>query len=374
VTPRRDTLLDTPTPATHRPAQARFGAPEAAPDLPAALRQVSAELAAVCAHRLRSDDGHGPAAARIGRPGQGTRGGRPGRRPRFSRSQAEPHRRRGEAASTHGQLVYAVGDLHGRYDLLVELLAKISDDSARHAAGRQPVLVMLGDYVDRGPDAARVLEALVWLRRNADWALVTLKGNHEQALLRFLEAPRLGGPWLSFGGDATLQSYGVEPPRPDHGVADLDRARDDLLAAMPAAHLRLLQTLELMATVGDYAFVHAGVAPGAALADQQEADLLWIREEFLESRAPSAHVIVHGHTRTGVTPAVLPHRIGLDTGAYETGVLSAARLDGAEVAVLQVGAIPIPAPPPEPEPAPAPRGWSPVAHPTDFTRGLGYET
>jgi serine/threonine protein phosphatase 1 len=173
----------------------------------------------------------------------------------------------GGAVTTAGQLVYAVGDIHGRYDLLLELLARLAQDAGVHAAGRAPVLVLLGDYVDRGPDSARVVEALVALAQAPGWRLVALKGNHEQAMLRFIDQPHLGGPWLRFGGEATLSSYGVAPPGAE--TADLVRARDELLAAMPAAHLHALLSLPLAATVGDYAFVHAGVAPGVPLEDQQ---------------------------------------------------------------------------------------------------------
>ncbi|WP_374468391.1 metallophosphoesterase family protein [Phenylobacterium sp.] len=370
------TLATLARPEPRSPAPERAFAPEAAPapaaapSLAEALRQVRADLAAACAPRLLGDRAAGPP------PPDAVRLVAPGRRARLKLRGRIGPRRTGGPAATAGQLVYAVGDLHGRYDLFLDLMARLSADSAARAAGRAPVLVLLGDYVDRGPDSARVLEALVWLGQATDWWVVALKGNHEQALLRFLDEPELGVPWLRFGGGATLRSYGVEPPRAEEGTCGLVRARDELMAAMPAAHLRRLQTLELAATVGDYAFVHAGVAPGVALEAQQEADLLWIRDEFLGTdRAggalPSGQVVVHGHTRTGVRPQLEPHRIGLDTGAYETGVLTAARLDGAEVAVLQEGAAPEPEPAPEPPP-PAPRPWTPVSRPTDFTRGLGY--
>ncbi|HEY8617692.1 metallophosphoesterase family protein [Phenylobacterium sp.] len=375
-------MLGAPTTADLRPA----GAAAATADLPHALAHVRADLAAACGPPRPA---HLPPLAPSG---EAVRTLTPGQRPaRNAVRRRIPARRPHTAATTAGQLVYAVGDVHGRYDLFVELVERLAADAAANALGRQPVLVLLGDYVDRGPDSALVLEALVQLPRAADWRVVALKGNHEQALLRFVAEPQLSAQWLGFGGAATLASYGVAPPAEAEGTAGLVRARDELLAAMPAAHLHRLQTLETLAVVGDYAFVHAGVAPGVPLEDQHENDLLWIRDEFLGKGAggkggagtppaagftPTGHVIVHGHTWTGPRVALTPQRIGLDTGAYETGVLSAVRLDGAAVAVLQVGAVPLPEPEPAPaapaEPAPVIGGWTPVARPTDFTRGLGY--
>lgn len=230
-----------------------------------------------------------------------------------------------------GQLVYAVGDIHGSYGLFKEMLARIAQDAAGRAAGRRPILVLLGDYVDRGPDSEKVVEALVWLKRRDDLEVHLLKGNHEQALLAFLDEPDDAEPWLAYGGAATLAAYGVTPG------GDLSLARDELLARMPASHLRLLERLELMVEVGDYAFVHAGVRPGAPLARQTENDLLWIRQGFLDVDGPFEKVIVHGHTWLDHRPQLSEHRIGLDTGAFATGVLSAVRLEDGEREILQVG-------------------------------------
>lgn len=240
--------------------------------------------------------------------------------------------------TTEGQLVYAVGDIHGRYDLLKTALGQIAADCAREAMGRVPMLVLLGDYVDRGPDSAKVLQALVWLQRRGEFALRLLKGNHEQGLLAFLEEPPRREAWLRVGGAETLLSYGVAPPPPGAGTQELISARDALLDQLPASHLQLLGELEPMAMVGDYAFVHAGVRPGRPLAAQTEADLLWIRQGFLDVAGPFDRVIVHGHTWLDDLPQVTEHRIGLDTGAYETGVLTMVRLDGAGVQLFQVRA------------------------------------
>jgi serine/threonine protein phosphatase 1 len=246
-----------------------------------------------------------------------------------------PRRRAGENAGVDGLLVYAVGDVHGRYDLLKVMLARIADDAFQSAPRQRPVLVFCGDYIDRGPQSFEVLEALVWLRTRGDFDLHLLKGNHEQALLDFLEEPRGGADWMQYGGIETLAAYGVRPPAPGSDEAELMRARNEFLARLPASHLHLLQSLELMIVVGDYAFVHAGLRPGTSLDQQTEEDLLWIREAFTQAPGPFEKIIVHGHSWVSDRPQILPHRIGLDTGAYLTGVLTAARLQDGELSVLQ---------------------------------------
>ncbi|THD77756.1 MAG: serine/threonine protein phosphatase [Phenylobacterium sp.] len=238
-------------------------------------------------------------------------------------------------ALTGGELVYAIGDVHGCYELMKDVLAQLAADYAERACGRRPILIFLGDYVDRGPQSAKVMEALVWLKRRSDLEIHFLKGNHEQALLGFLDEPERGGPWMGFGGAETLASYGVIPPQAEDGPEVYARARDELLERMPASHLRLLQQLELMVVVGDYAFVHAGVRPGVPLEGQAENDLLWIRRGFVDQPGPFGKTIVHGHTWLGEQPQVTEHRLGLDTGAYATGVLTAARLEDGEVEILQ---------------------------------------
>jgi serine/threonine protein phosphatase 1 len=251
------------------------------------------------------------------------------------RAAAEPGLLAGQPRSTEGQLVYAIGDVHGCYGLLKNLLTEIARDRAERARGRVPMLVFLGDYVDRGPDSAKVVQALVWLARRGGFALRLLKGNHEQGLLDFLHEPEQGAAWLSFGGAETLVSYGVTPPDAREGHEGLLRARDALLDSLPASHLQLLDDLELLVTVGDYAFAHAGVRPETPLEAQTEADLLWIRKGFLDVAGPFERMIVHGHTWVDAQPQMMEHRMGVDTGAYATGVLTAVRIDGAEVQVLQ---------------------------------------
>ncbi|HYG25737.1 MAG TPA: metallophosphoesterase family protein [Caulobacteraceae bacterium] len=231
--------------------------------------------------------------------------------------------------STDGALVYAIGDVHGRYDLLKDLLTTIVHDYVARAKGRRPMLIFCGDYVDRGPDSAEVVEAVVWLKTNRrDIEVRALKGNHEQAMLAFIDSPSEGMDWLSYGGLDTLTSYGVR------GSMDDERNRrqsaKELAAVLPPAHDEFLRNLELVIEAGDYAFVHAGIKHGRPLKKQKEEHLLWIREGFLDSDRHCGKLIVHGHTWVDELPQMRANRIGIDTGAYATGVLTALRLDGTE--------------------------------------------
>lgn len=243
--------------------------------------------------------------------------------------------RASNSGSTAGQLVYAIGDVHGRYDLLRDLLAQLTRDYSVQARGRRPIVIFCGDYIDRGPQSFEVIEALVWLQQHAHVEVRMLKGNHEQALLNFIGEPESGRAWLELGGAATLRAYGVSMTSAGDAGLDLVRVKDALLASLPASHLRLLDALELMIVVGDYVFVHAGIRPGRPLAQQTERDLLWIREDFTAARGPFEKIVVHGHSWRSDEPEILATRIGLDTGAYDTGVLTAVRLDDGQLAVLQ---------------------------------------
>lgn len=229
----------------------------------------------------------------------------------------QPHRPTPSPRVPEGSRVYAVGDVHGRVDLLDEMFRLIERDAQGSQAARK-VIVMLGDYLDRGPDAQGVMERLL-AGPPAGFHLVPLKGNHEQFLLDFLADPEVLELWLWNGGRVTLASYGVE------GYAEA--ARRALTDALPPAHLAFLEALPCRHVEGDYAFVHAGIQPGIALEDQSEFDLLWIRHPFLGSMADFGHVIVHGHSITP-EPEVRSNRIGIDTGAYMTGRLTALALEG----------------------------------------------
>ncbi|AWK85186.1 metallophosphoesterase family protein [Azospirillum thermophilum] len=238
-----------------------------------------------------------------------------------------------------GLRLYAVGDIHGEKRCLERLLAMIAADMDRHRGpDLRCTIVFLGDYVDRGPDSRGVLDLLCdAAAASADGsgpACRFLMGNHEQALLEFLRDPVAGAPWLSFGGVEALASYGI---RASVGVSDPKRCRalrDEMEARLPAAHRGFLTALEPMAVYGDYAFVHAGVLPGQPLERQSADDLLWIREPFLSYRRRHEKMIVHGHTVVD-EPELLDNRIGIDTGAYATGVLTALVLQGGERGILQ---------------------------------------
>ena len=236
--------------------------------------------------------------------------------------------------STGGRLVYAVGDIHGRLDVLHALVRDIAKDVLATRPSERALLIFLGDYVDRGPDSRGVIDLLLSLKTAPAFDVTVLKGNHEEALMQFVQDPGFGSTWLEHGGGATLASYGVQPPSARTDAEAWAAARDAFNTALPPAHRAFYQQLDLMRVVGDYAFVHAGVRPGVALEDQAERDLLWIRHEFIRDRGPFGKVIVHGHTPSEEAQ-LTPYRIGIDTGAYATGVLTAVRLQGEIQSVIQ---------------------------------------
>lgn len=232
-----------------------------------------------------------------------------------------------------GHVVYAIGDLHGRSDLMERLLVRIQEDAQQRPANRR-TLVYLGDYVDRGHDARGVIERL--LEGPPDgFEQVCLIGNHEAWLLDFLAEARAGAGWFMNGGVATLASYGVPF---SHGAGNkIDRLEDARAAfreAVPPEHVAFLEGLNIFWRAGDYIFVHAGVRPGVAIADQDPEDLVWIRDEFLNSQADFGAVIVHGHTIRDY-PEERPNRIGIDTGAFATGCLTCLCLDGEQRRYIQ---------------------------------------
>lgn len=219
-----------------------------------------------------------------------------------------------------GRFVVAVGDTHGRLDLLDRLWPQI-EDLARQSAARERTIVFLGDYIDRGPQSRELVDRL--LAGFSGFEAIFLKGNHDDTLLQFLNDPNLGEVWRNFGGLETLKSYGIE-----HRLgSSWGQTRAELLQRLPSEHLRFFQTLRLHYACGDYLFVHAGVRPGLLLEHQSERDLLWIRDEFLDSSMSFGRIVVHGHTPEK-EPVVRANRIGIDTGAYMTGVLTALVLEG----------------------------------------------
>lgn len=231
-----------------------------------------------------------------------------------------------------GCLAYAVGDIHGRSDLLDRLLQQITDD-ATQSHHRRRILLFLGDYIDRGSDSRAVIERLC-TGLPSGFEAYFLKGNHEALMLGYLDRPGELEIWLCNGGEATLSSYGVATTRgPCAGSEAAAACRDALLSHMPSDHLDFLNALALSVTLGDYFFVHAGVRPGIPLDRQQDHDLIWIRDEFLSSSQDFGKVIVHGHTPVR-EPEVHPNRINVDTGAWMTGRLTALRLEGATTRFL----------------------------------------
>jgi serine/threonine protein phosphatase 1 len=219
--------------------------------------------------------------------------------------------------------VYAIGDIHGRLDLFQQLLRQLEGDVGSRAS-RSTRIVLLGDLIDRGPHSRQVLELARLIERNNRGRIVVLCGNHEDLLLAsadgHADAQRL---WLECGGDATLRSYGLDP-------AEFARLPPEKRAFTLQKHvgpdmLRWLAGLPTHWRSGDYFFCHAGVRPGVSLENQRREDLLWIRREFLDSQVDHGAVIVHGHSEVG-DGDVRTNRVGVDTGAYRSGELTAVGL------------------------------------------------
>ncbi len=235
-----------------------------------------------------------------------------------------------EAASVPaGQRIYAIGDIHGMADLLRKLLTKIKSDIAEHPEA-EVRLVFLGDYVDRGSDPKGVLETL--LSDLNPGPSTYLMGNHEEAMLEFLDDPEVAEQWRHFGGLETLNSYGVDIEEVLRGRG-YERARNELVERLPERHLRFLQDLQLSTEHGDYFFCHAGVRPGVPLAQQEQADLLWGQDTFLSFEGAFEKVVVHGHTPCEEV-YLGGNRINVDTGAYATQRLSAVCLFDTERQVI----------------------------------------
>jgi len=241
------------------------------------------------------------------------------------------------APTTGGRRVYAVGDIHGHTDALAPLIRALQDDLAGDPVAERPLLVFLGDYFDRGPDSRGVVDMILELEADGPFEVVALKGNHEDALLRVLTDADFGPNWIRNWGRATLRSYGVEVPAPGLEAAETARVQAELQAALPPRHRDFLARCVMSRTVGDYLFVHAGVRPGVALAAQDDKDLMWIRYDFLESEADFGKVVVHGHTPSDA-PELRVNRIGIDTGVYYSGVLTAVRLEGTVQRIFQARA------------------------------------
>jgi serine/threonine protein phosphatase 1 len=237
-----------------------------------------------------------------------------------------------KASLPEGQRLYAIGDVHGRLDLLQQLIQTIEeDDSAR--APMDSTILFLGDLVDRGPESAQVLTYLLELkRRRAPERTRFLLGNHEEVFLAAAEGDEKALRFFTkIGGRETILSYGISEECYD--ALDYPELLQEFQAHLPAEHRDFVTSFEDIVVLGDYAFVHAGIRSTEPLAAQRPKDLRWIREGFLDVTAPFEKVIVHGHT---IVPEVeeLPNRIALDTGAYRSGKLTAMGFEGTQRWIL----------------------------------------
>ncbi|MGA1343748.1 MAG: metallophosphoesterase family protein [Hyphomonas sp.] len=245
----------------------------------------------------------------------------------------QPEQKTARPRGSPGKRLYAIGDVHGCQDELVRLLSLVEADHA--ARPKRPChIVFLGDLIDRGPASAGVVRQL--RERPPAFADVHfIRGNHEEMMVRALTGePEQIADWLRHGGQSCALSYGVDPSI----LAETDplRLEHNLLSHIPEADIRFLAGFVDQVRFGDYLLVHAGLRPGIPISAQSGRDLRWIRAEFLESEVRHEAVVVHGHTITE-TVEMRPNRIGLDTGAYRTGVLSALRIEEDETSILMTG-------------------------------------
>ena len=226
-----------------------------------------------------------------------------------------------------GERVYAIGDVHGRLDLLTDLLTAIdADDTARGAA--RTTLIFLGDLVDRGPDSAGVVEAAMAQTARTDRATRFILGNHEEMFIAAARGKdRLLRTFVRNGGRETILSYGMDAA--EYDALDFPQLAQRLLTQIPRSHVDFVADFEPSVRVGDYLFVHAGVRPGVALDAQKDVDLRWIRDDFLDDRRDHGAVVVHGHT-IAREPEDRGNRIGIDTGGYLHGRLTALGLEGTD--------------------------------------------
>jgi serine/threonine protein phosphatase 1 len=228
-----------------------------------------------------------------------------------------------------GLRVYAVGDIHGRFDLLNKLLARIDTDIALRPTVR-PVYVFLGDYIDRGSSSRETIDRLI--EHGETHESVFLKGNHELIAIKCLSDPSLFDQWMRLGGLETLKSYGAAPATlaNEKQIVELQAAFHN---ALPQAHFRFFRDLRSSFACGDFFFAHAGVKPNVDLSRQKESDLLWIRGEFLSSNDDFGKIIVHGHTPNSEIE-VGPNRINIDTGAFATGRLTCLVIEDGSLSVI----------------------------------------
>ena len=227
---------------------------------------------------------------------------------------------------TTAALIYAIGDIHGRHDLLSGLLTKIKHDmSQQNFEGVEKTqIIFLGDYIDRGPGSKDVIETVSKLKIHGA-ELIFLRGNHEAAALEFLQNPNQGSKWMQFGGRETLESYGVVLPREIDTVEDWTHYGEAFAKKISPKHVSFLRSLISYKIEGEYMFVHAGINPAKPAEAQSDDEYLWIRDSFLNSMKKLPYIVVHGHTPEP-RPVWDGRRIGIDTGAYMSNKLTAVRL------------------------------------------------
>jgi serine/threonine protein phosphatase 1 len=228
-------------------------------------------------------------------------------------------------------VVFAVGDIHGRLDLLDGVVAQLRREAAEAAGqGTRLITVFLGDYIDRGPDSAGVIDRLIELRDGGPGEFIFLRGNHEQVLLDLADEQEESTRWLNFGGKETLASYGIQ----DLGSPTAETLRDMVRQAVPDRHLKFMRATALSACLGDYFFVHAGLRPDRLVEEQSDSDMLWFR--YYDDEAPVwDHMVVHGHS-PNARPVMGRWRIGVDTEAHASGALTALRLEDEAQSLLRI--------------------------------------
>jgi serine/threonine protein phosphatase 1 len=226
-------------------------------------------------------------------------------------------RKRHRPRLPEGIRIYAIGDVHGRADLLERVFTRIDAHIAAHPVVR-PIQVLVGDYIDRGPDSRGVLDRLI--KRAKTNEMVLLKGNHETLVFEFLRNPSMLQSWSQLGGLETLMSYGLSPSLNADALTQKKLAIA-LQAALPKSHLNFLGSLQSSFSCGEFFFAHAGVRPRVPLEKQRDEDLLWIRDDFLLYEEEFGKIVVHGHTPVREVD-IRPNRINIDTGAYATGHLT----------------------------------------------------
>lgn len=230
-----------------------------------------------------------------------------------------------------GVRIYAIGDVHGRVDLLDQVFSRIDAHLLAHPVSR-PLQILVGDYIDRGPASREVLDRLI--DRSKSHEMVFLKGNHESFIFEFLRHPATLREWSMMGGRETLMSYGLKPPL-NADAATQTELSIALGAALPKSHRMFLGSLQSSFTCGGFFFAHAGVKPRVPLTKQREEDLLWIRDDFLLYEEDFGKIVVHGHTPVREVD-IRPNRINIDTGAYATGLLSCVVIEGSNIAPLEL--------------------------------------